>query len=223
MSGLSKGGMGIACVGVAVAVSLASGCGTRVGAVATPSSAPSAAPVSPVGPTPVPVVPTPMPTPIPVQVQNATAVVSSKSESGGSWYCLGLCHEKVDAQISVTNPNAFEVLAEVTVSFSSSGQATGETVQQTVDLQANGNSSFEAQATQTSDDATPQVTKTVQVGNSNASATGYSSGYGSTGYGSTPGYGTTTGYGSTTGYGTTSSYGSTTGYGSAASSYGSSY
>ena len=214
MSGLSRGAMGIAFVGVALAVSLASGCGTRVGAVATPSTDPSTAPVSPVSPTPV--VPTPVPVvPTPVPVQNAAAVVSSKSETGGSWYCLDLCHEKVDAQISVTNPNAFEVLAEVTVSYTSSGQATGETTQQTVDLPADGSKTFEAQATQTSDDATPQVTKTVQVGNSNASATGY----GSTGYGSSCG---SPGYGST-GYGTTPSYGSTTGYGSTASSYGSAY
>lgn len=226
-----KSGFGATFLVAAVAMSFASGCGTRVGPTGAATPAPTTAPTaSPVNPTPI--VPTPAPTPTPVPIQPAIATVSNKNTTGGSWYCLGLCHQKVTAQISVTNPNPVEIMADVTVTFTSGGQATGETQQQTLDLPPDGNKSFQAQATQTSDDATAQVTNTEAVGSGapSAGAAGYGSPYGSP-YGGAPGYGSSTGYGGSTGqpgavagassYGG-SSYGGSS-YGSSSYGQGSSY
>ncbi|MBU6427477.1 MAG: hypothetical protein KGR26_00560, partial [Cyanobacteria bacterium REEB65] len=212
MSGLSAKAYPAVFLLGALAMGIASGCGTRVGPTGdggSPSPAPTIAPtVSPI------VVPTPMPQPLPTvqPVQPVQAVVSSQKKYGGLLF--GLIDGKCDAQISVTNPNAFAVTATVNVSFTKKGQSV-ETQTQGVNLQASGNQTIEFKATQTSDAANVSVTGTQGVGMT-ASSNGSP-------YGAVPGYGSTYGSSGTT-YGTTygssgTTYGST--YGSSGTTYGS--
>jgi hypothetical protein len=165
-------------------LTLGSGCGKRVGSIVDPAEQPTPAPTE--TPAPLPSTPTLQPTPPttlpgtpgnPSNPGNPGAQLQAVVESvkNGSFLGMGT----LVAKVKVSNPTAYSLSGEVTVSFTNGGQASTEIASERVTLMPNETITkyFESKKW-TLDGATVTIKTDAPLANSaNSYGTGYGYGY----------------------------------------------